>query len=246
MTARCTLHQFYFSHFNEKARWALDWKGVPHDRRNLLPGPHAGAARRLSGQTATPILEIDGDAVAGSAAIVEAVDALSPERPLFPDDAATRAEVERWIVWLDDEVGPAVRLSLFHVLLPESRYAARIFGGAQPFWKAVPYRALFPAMVPRLLSMMEIDEETARAADTTIDAALDRVADAVRDRDHLVGDDFTAADLTAAAFLMPLCFPPKGPIALETPIPAPLASWLARWEGHEAIAWTRRTFDRYR
>jgi hypothetical protein len=26
------LVQFRFSHFNEKARWALDYKGVPHRR----------------------------------------------------------------------------------------------------------------------------------------------------------------------------------------------------------------------
>src|SRR6185503_21320125 len=34
------LWQFRFSHFNEKARWALDWKRVPHTRSSLLPGWH--------------------------------------------------------------------------------------------------------------------------------------------------------------------------------------------------------------
>ena len=35
------LWQFTASHYNEKARWALDWKGVAHVRQSLLPGPHA-------------------------------------------------------------------------------------------------------------------------------------------------------------------------------------------------------------
>jgi hypothetical protein len=32
------LFQFTYSHFNEKARWALDLKHVPHVRHSLLPG----------------------------------------------------------------------------------------------------------------------------------------------------------------------------------------------------------------
>ena len=32
------LWHFTFSHFAEKARWALDFKGVPHVRRALVPG----------------------------------------------------------------------------------------------------------------------------------------------------------------------------------------------------------------
>ena len=34
------LWQFTASHYNEKARWALDWKRLPHERRAVLPGPH--------------------------------------------------------------------------------------------------------------------------------------------------------------------------------------------------------------
>jgi glutathione S-transferase len=59
--ARVVLHQFVASHYNEKARWALDWKGVAHRRITYFPGPHALAMRRLSGQTATPVL-VEGGA----------------------------------------------------------------------------------------------------------------------------------------------------------------------------------------
>src|SRR5262249_18900237 len=34
------LWQFRQSHYNEKARWALDWKRIRHERRSLLPGLH--------------------------------------------------------------------------------------------------------------------------------------------------------------------------------------------------------------
>ena len=34
------LWQFRLSMYPEKVRWALDYKGVPHIRHSLLPGPH--------------------------------------------------------------------------------------------------------------------------------------------------------------------------------------------------------------
>ncbi len=37
-----TLWQIQVSHYSEKARWALAYKGVEHRRRSPLPGmPHA-------------------------------------------------------------------------------------------------------------------------------------------------------------------------------------------------------------
>ncbi len=50
------LLQFRHSPYNEKARWALDFKQLPHRRRSLLPGPHMGVVKRLTGRTETPVL----------------------------------------------------------------------------------------------------------------------------------------------------------------------------------------------
>ena len=32
------LYDFRFSHYSEKVRWALDFKGIPYTPRHLLPG----------------------------------------------------------------------------------------------------------------------------------------------------------------------------------------------------------------
>ncbi|MDB6010395.1 MAG: glutathione S-transferase family protein [Gammaproteobacteria bacterium] len=34
------LYDFRSSHYSEKARWALDFKGIPYAPRRLLPGFH--------------------------------------------------------------------------------------------------------------------------------------------------------------------------------------------------------------
>lgn len=49
------LHQFAFSHFNEKARWALQYKGVDYKRESYLPSLHMPQIKKLSGQSYTPV-----------------------------------------------------------------------------------------------------------------------------------------------------------------------------------------------
>ena len=66
------LLQFRHSPYNEKVRWALDLKQVPHRRRSLLPGPHVATVRRLTGRSTTPALRLDdGSVIDGSAHILE-------------------------------------------------------------------------------------------------------------------------------------------------------------------------------
>ena len=68
------LYTFQISHFAEKARWALDWKGVKYQERRLLPGPHLAVTRRLGTVTSVPILVCDGQVVQGSSAIIDFAD----------------------------------------------------------------------------------------------------------------------------------------------------------------------------
>ena len=43
------LYQFCISHYCEKARWALDYKGINYQTVNLLPGQHVNTIRKLTG-----------------------------------------------------------------------------------------------------------------------------------------------------------------------------------------------------
>jgi glutathione S-transferase len=77
------LIQFRYSPYNEKVRWALDLKRVPHTRRSVLPGPHLRAVRKLTGRTTTPVLVADGVAIDGSTRIIEWLDTHYPEPRLI-------------------------------------------------------------------------------------------------------------------------------------------------------------------
>ena len=52
--SRPVLWHISVSHYNEKARWALDYKRIPHRRRGLPAGVHMLAALLLTrGETVT-------------------------------------------------------------------------------------------------------------------------------------------------------------------------------------------------
>ena len=64
------LLQFRHSPYNEKVRWALDLKQLPHTRRSLLPGPHMAVLKKLTGRTTTPVLVHDGSPASQVAASI--------------------------------------------------------------------------------------------------------------------------------------------------------------------------------
>ena len=90
--SRPTLWQIDISHYSEKVRWALEYKGVDHIRRTPLPGTHIPIALVLTrgAQPTVPVLTIDGRAIGDSTAIIAALEELYPEPPLYPEDPAER------------------------------------------------------------------------------------------------------------------------------------------------------------
>ena len=104
------LWQLEISHYNEKVRWALDYKRVPHIRRSLLPGFHAWKAEHLTGDTSTtPVLTIDGQSIGDSTRIIAALEERWPEPPLYPLDAAQRQRALELEEFFDEELGPHIR-----------------------------------------------------------------------------------------------------------------------------------------
>lgn len=241
------LHQFRSSHFNEKARWALDYKGVTHSRVCYLPGPHRGPIRRLSGQSTTPVLEIDGRAVAESALIIDELERRFPEPALYPSDEGLRAEALAVQTRFDAEVGPATRTAAFSVFVNELDYVAKLFARDEPWAKRTVYRAALP-MVRGLMAKINGADDPANVAKAieTTDRALDWVAKETRQRPYLVGDGFSVADLTAAALLAPLAEVDHPDMRRPKPAPAAYGALLDRWRDHPALDWVQTQYRKHR
>ncbi len=239
------LYQFKRSHYNEKARWALDHKRLPHTRHSLLPGPHKFSVTRLSGQAQVPVLRHGRKIIAGSARIIDYLEQLVPEPALYPHSPDALAKAQAIQACFDAEVGPAVRCAAFSDLMDDPGYFALTFSDDRSLATRAVYRALLPVTQALMKRDLGITSATIEPARATVRAALDRVVEDSRATGYLVGDAFSVADLTAAALLMPAVQPPEGPTYPE-PRAAVALRWAARWADHPGAAWVRGIYRRHR
>src|SRR5918998_6616279 len=117
------------SHYNEKACWALDYKGVPHLRRPVTPGLQELTARRLGAGRTVPILQLDGRTIGDSTRIIEELERRWPEPPLYPSDPEERRRALELEEYFDEAVGTDIRRVLFSDNLAEAEKFFGIFSG---------------------------------------------------------------------------------------------------------------------
>ena len=246
MTEHPTLWQFKYSHFNEKVRWVLDFKRVRHRRRSVLPGPHAPRILWMTGQKSVPVLILNGTTIADSTRIIAALEAAHPELPLYPMDVTARQRALELEEFFDEELGPYIRRVWFHEILGDADYSsAQLTAGFSPTAQRV-YRAFFPVIAAIMKKDMRIDAANAEAGRAKVNAALDRLETELQPSGYLVGEQFSVADLTAAALLAPVVMPPEFAYPLRTPLPAPAATYRASLAGNPAIQWATEMFRRHR
>jgi glutathione S-transferase len=84
----------------ERVALALAHKGVAAESVWVDPGDRS-EVRKVSGQALVPVL-VDGDeVVADSTRILEHLEERYPQRPLYPEDTAPRAEMQVFVDWFN-------------------------------------------------------------------------------------------------------------------------------------------------
>ena len=241
------LLQFRYSPYNEKVRWALDRKRVDHSRRSLLPGPHIPIVKKLTGQTATPILWLDGAWITGSARILAELERRFPEPALLPPDPEDRHRALEIEARFDSVLGPDIRRAVLGENLRHLDYMARMFAEGRPWPARLAYRATIPLAAGLIRKGNGLDEPgAAERGIAAAEMALDEVAQASAATGYLAGGAFSLADLTAAAMLAPLVNPPGSPMQRPQPMPESLAGWISRWQDHPGADWVRRMYRQHR
>src|SRR3954468_15612419 len=188
--SRPLLWHLPISHFSEKARWALDWKRVPHRRRVMPPGLHPFAGLLMTGGRGftMPVLAVDGQNIGDSTAIIAWLEEPSPNgRSLSPADPAERARALELEDWFDENLGAAARQWGFNALLTEPE-AVRPFAVKQTEWAPidVPVAAFAPfAKAFLAVRYSTADDAGVEEARGKLLAALDKVEEELGG-DHLV------------------------------------------------------------
>lgn len=243
---KLVLHHFLYSHYNEKARWALEFKRIQHQRRTMIPGLHARPMKKLAGKTSTPALVIDGTAVSGSAALIDRLEAMYPEPALYPQAETLRDKALDWQQRADAELGPAARSIVWGVLIDNPAYTARVFGrDLNPLFRYV-YGHMLSGARDQIVKMNKVSAADVEQARELVSAWLIEVENAVSQTGYLAGASFSVADLTVASLLSPFLLLNHQDMRRPEPYPAALTELLDEYASNPAIQWAREMFDRHR
>jgi glutathione S-transferase len=240
------LVHFRISHYSEKIRWALDFKGWPHTREALVPGFHIPRVRGLSGQNQVPVLVLGGEPITGSGRILEALEAQRPDPPLFPEDPGARRRAQELMAFFDDKVGPATRRLFWAAHLTSHAACARMATSGASDGARRLYRLALPLLSPLLRRNMTITAEAVAAARERLAGFADRIEAEVGPSGYLVGDRFGAADLTAAALMTPVLLPPELTHPIPEPWPPALVELRASIAERPGSKWVLDVYRRHR
>jgi glutathione S-transferase len=242
------LWQLRTSIFSEKGRWAVDYKGLPHRRRDLRPGLHSLALRVRGRGTTAPVLDLNGRSIRDTTAIVAALEEVKPDPPLYPADPADRHEALELEDFFDEHCGHEVRRVTLDPILRDVDLVREGFLDDGPRLM----RGLAPVLHPLVESQVRrrygIDDASVRLARGKVMAAFDRIESQLRPSGYLVGDRFTVADLAGASLLAPVVMPPEYPDAPWTRIsvPSELASFRDSLSDREGFRWVLEMYRRHR
>ena len=240
------LWHFPISHFNEKARWALDWKRIPHVREVLSLG-YMPRAWWASGQVRLPILFLDGGAVADSTRIIAELERRYPDPALYPTDEVDRRRALALEDFFDEEVGTPVRTTILGPLFehdPDAALGALTIGMGSGARRAA--RAIFPAFRSFYRFRHGMSDVAIAAAPAIVRSAFDRVVAELGPSGYLVGDRFSVADLTAAALLAPIVVPIQHPHRPPEPLPPSFRDFRASLADHPGFRWVQEMYRRHR
>jgi glutathione S-transferase len=250
-TEKPVLWQIEISHYCEKVRWALEYKGIDHVRRTPLPGTHIPIALVLTkgAQPTFPVLQIDGRTIGDSTEIIAALEAKRPDPPLYPIDAEERARAIELEEWFDENLGPHARLLPFYELIQEPELFAEVAAESVPgpLGKAKPVVGAYARAYTSIRwgANREADADRAReaiaAAFDKLEAELDR-----GDGEFLVGEGLSVADITAASLFYPLVVPPEGPLDPDLRRPPALERFRESLNERRGFKWVEEIFRHHR
>lgn len=238
------------SHYCEKARWALEKTGVPYREECHPPVFHRPAVKRAGGTTSTPVLVTDDGVYPDSTDILQYLQTIAGEgwRP-YPEDPDLRKQCEDLEEHFDTKLGQHTRrLAYFYLLQNRDLFLASSLAGV-----GRGERLIFPIAAPAVtLFMRQGMKITATSADRSlgyIRALFSEVDGLLADgREYLVGDGFTAADLTFACMAAPAVLPAEfgSPLPVLDEVPAEMRELIGEFRATPAGAFALRMFEEHR
>lgn len=240
------LYQFPVSHYCEKARWALDYKGVPYQTQTLLPGLHIRKLKAIAPDTTVPVLHLQDAIIQGSDQIIDHLDQLLPDKPLTPQDPALRQQVLEWENFAASKIADPLRCFFYHYLLDDPKTLIPLFSEGGPWYGSLLIRLTFPQLKQRVRTAYHINQRTAQVAMHVVDKAIRKLEQHLATHSFLVGENFSRADLSVCALLSPLVIPERGYLKLKSLTAPALLDYRKQHISSPVFRWVNTIYNTYR
>lgn len=241
-----TLYQFPISHYCEKARWALDYKGVQYQVKNLLPGLHMKPLQRLCNDTTVPVLSMNGKHIQNSDRIIDFLDEQITAKPLTPPDASIREQAYYWEKLAAEQIGDPLRLYFYHFLLEHPRAVIDRFTHNGPWYGRLFYAIAYPKVSQRIRHGYKITAQTATQAKQTVENTILKLEQHLQHRAFLAGDTFSRADLSVCALLSPFVQPSPRQTGRTPFLPDAITEFQQHYRDSLVFDWVTRIYKTYR
>lgn len=201
------LYQFELSHYCEKIRLILDYKGLPYRKIEVAPGVGQLDLYRMSGQRQVPVLKDGTEIIADSTAIALYLDRKYPELPIIPTDPKQRALCLLMEEWADESIGLNARKSMLGAFSQNPAFRSAALPASTPDFlrnliESVPREAL------DLVGMgAGFSPDAVKSARTAMQQNLESLNTLLAENSYLLGDQPTLADFAVAGLTMYVKFP---------------------------------------
>lgn len=241
------LYQFELSHYCEKVRLILDYKGLPYRKVEVTPGIGQLDLYRMSGQRQVPVLKDGTEVIADSTAIAKYLDQRYPERPIIPADPIQRALCFVFEEWADESIGLNARKAMLGAFSQSAAFRRAFLPATTPDF----LRTLVDSVPPQALEVLGmgagLGPDAVKSARQTMQQTLESLCVLLQDRSYLISDEPTLADFAIAGLTMYVKFPSGGYINLPEGLKGQGVPGLADNPAYELFwAWRDRLYATYR
>lgn len=204
------LYQFEMSHYCEKVRLILDYKGLEYRKVEVTPGIGQIELFQMSGQRKVPVLKDGAEVIADSTAIAEYLDRKYPEKPIIPTDPKQKGLCLMMEQWADESIGLNARKALIGALSRNQNFRTSVLPNSTPDILKNLVGAI-PGDVFSVLGIgVGVGPDAVKEAEDALKRSLTALCFILLEQPYLVGETPTLADFAIAGLTMYVKVPSGG------------------------------------
>jgi len=241
-----SLLEFPHSHYCEKARWALDFKGIPYQPIAILPGFHIHTVRKYAPDTSVPVLITSKEAIQGSGDIIDYLERIQPSpslTPTDPDEARASQEIE---TTMEDRLGENIRRILYSTLLAYPGFIRYCFTHPLPRIKPLTFSLIYPLLRKIIHQVYVVSPAMVERSKREFAIAMQEIDNLLGQNQYLVDNQFSRADLCTASMLSLLAMPEEHPFPWIDIPDAQTENFFAEYQHHPVIEYVARMYRDHR